>query len=622
MATFDDVLIQIGGFGQYQKVIFFLIYLSSMMFSHLYFGFVFLAVTPDHWCRSPGVTELRDKCNWSLEQEKNYTLPVGQSGSSSYSQCEKYDIDWNSSSGSCENPLLFVQNGSQHLPRTTCQDGWVFENGSFPSIVTEFELVCADAWKVDLTQACLNVGFLFGTMIMGYAADIFGRKLCFLFATFVTTVSGLLLAFSPNYTWFVIFRTLQGLFSRGGWLCGYVLITELVVSDYRRTAGILNQVSFSFGIMLLPAIAYFLPAWRNLQLAITIPNFLFLTYYWLVPESPRWMFSQKKDEEAMKILQQVAKRNGHTFSMKAEVTSLCGNETETNDEKMNRPSITELVRTPQMRKHTLILMVNWFTSALVYQGLVMRLGTLGGNIYLDFFISGAVEIPASIIIILVIERIGRRFPFAAGGLVAGGSCLIVVFIPENLTWLKTAVACLGRLGITVALEMVCFVNMELYPTFLRNFAVAACGLLCDIGGVVSPFIVYRLAAIWIELPLVVFGVTGLIAGVLVLLLPETKGVPLPDTIEDAENIRRQRSQAKDSHVVVGMFDLFRDPLTNFKLFPLSREFSAMPEHTNNMSCPAEWKKSALKAHYQQIVQHSTETHNTKDTDAVKIALNS
>ncbi|XP_043552229.1 solute carrier family 22 member 2-like [Chiloscyllium plagiosum] len=568
MAAFDDVLIQIGGFGQYQKVIFFLIYLSSMMFSHLYFGFVFLAVTPDHWCRSPGVTELRDKCNWSLEQEKNYTLPVGQSGSSSYSQCETYDIDWNSSSGSCENPLLFVQNGSQDLPRTTCQDGWVFENGSFPSIVTEFELVCADAWKVDLTQACLNVGFMFGTMIMGYAADIFGRKLCFLFATFVTTVSGLLLAFSPNYTWFVIFRTLQGLFSRGGWLCGYVLITELVVSDYRRTAGILNQVSFSFGIMLLPAIAYFLPAWRNLQLAITIPNFLFLTYYWLVPESPRWMFSQKKDEEAMKILQQVAKRNGHTFSMKAEAITI-----EKNDEKMNRPSIIELVRTPQMRKHTLILMVNWFTSALVYQGLVMRLGTLGGNIYLDFFISGAVEIPASIIIILVIERIGRRLPFAAGGLVAGGSCLIVVFIPENLTWLKTAVACLGRLGITVALEMVCFVNMELYPTFLRNFAVAACGVLCDIGGVVSPFIVYRLAAIWIEMPLVVFGVTGLIAGVLVLLLPETKGVPLPDTIEDAENIRR-------------------------------------------------WKTSALKAHYQQIVQHSTETHNTKDTDAVKIALNS
>ncbi|XP_041034084.1 solute carrier family 22 member 2-like [Carcharodon carcharias] len=533
MATFDDVLVNIGGFGQYQKMIFFLIYLTSAVFSYLYIGFVFLAVTPDHWCRSPGVTELRDKCNWSLEQEKNYTLPLGRSGSSSYSQCERYDVEWNSSLGSCENPLLFVQNGSRDLPLTTCQDGWAFENGSSSSIVTEFELVCADAWKLDLTQACLNLGFMLGTISMGYAADIFGRKLCFLFATFVTSVSGLLLAFSPSYTWFVIFRILQGLFSRGGWLCANVLITELVVSEYRRTAGILNQLSFSFGVMLLPAIAYFLPAWRNLQLAITIPNFLFLTYYWLIPESPRWLLSQRKVAEALKVLQQVAKRNGNILSMKLEVT----NSVDQNGEKANCPSVIELVRTPQMRKHTLILMVNWFTSALVYQGLVMRLGTLGGNIYLDVFISGAVEIPASVIILLVIERIGRRLPFATGGLLLGGSCLTAAFIPDSMSWLKTVAICLGRLGITVSLEMVCFVNMELYPTYLRNFAVSVCAVLSDIGGIISPFVVYRLAAFWIEMPLIVFGVIGLIAGSLVLLLPETKGLTLPDTIEDVENIR-------------------------------------------------------------------------------------
>ncbi|XP_038674831.1 solute carrier family 22 member 2-like [Scyliorhinus canicula] len=532
MATFDDVLMNIGGFGQYQKMIFFLTYLTTVVFSYLYVGFVFLAVTPDHWCQSPGVSELRENCSWSLEQEKNYTLPLGRSGSSSYSQCERYDVDWNSSSGSCENPLQFVQNGSRDLPLTTCQDGWVFENGSSSSIVTEFKLVCADAWKLDLTQACLNLGFMFGSIIMGYTSDRFGRKFCFLFATFVTSVSGLLLSFSPSYIWFVIFRTLQGLFSRGGWLCANVLITELVASEYRRIAGIGNQLSFSFGIILLPAISYIFPAWRNFQLAITIPNFLFLTYYWLIPESPRWLLSQKKGAEALKILQQVAKRNGNTLSLKPETITI-----DKNGEKVNRSSIIELVRTPQMRKHTLILMVNWFASALVYQGLVMRLGTLGGNIYLDVLISGAVEIPASVLNLFVIERIGRRLPFAAGGLLSGGSCLVAVFIPENISWLKTAVTCLGKLGITMSFEMVCFVNMELYPTYLRNLAVSVCSVLSDIGGIVSPFIVYRLAAIWGEMPLVVFGVIGLIAGSLVLLLPETKGLTLPDTIEDVENIR-------------------------------------------------------------------------------------
>ncbi|XP_072907723.1 solute carrier family 22 member 2-like isoform X2 [Hemitrygon akajei] len=462
MATFDDLLVEAGGFGPYQSRVFLLIYLSSAVFSWLYVGFVFLAITPDHWCRSPGVAELREKCNWSLNQERNYTLPAGHPAISSYSHCERFDLDWNSSLISCDNPLPFAWNHSRDLPVTTCQDGWEFENGSIPSIVTEFELVCADAWKVGLPQACLNLGFMFGTIIMGYAADIFGRKSCFLFATFVTVASGLPLAFVPSYPWFVILRTLQGVFSRGGYLSANILMTELVVPKHRKQAGIVNQMAFSIGIMVLPAVAYSVPAWRSLQLIITIPNILFLTYYWLIPESPRWMLSRGKEAEVMKVLQQVAARNGSCLTRTAQTITV-----EESDGRVTRPSVLDLFRTPRMRRHTLILMMNWFACALVYQGLIMHLGTLGGNIYLDFFISGAVEIPASIIVLLVIERIGRRLPFATGGLLSGASCLIAAFIPDNVLWLKTVVASLGRLGITVTMEMVCFVNMELYPTYLR-----------------------------------------------------------------------------------------------------------------------------------------------------------
>ncbi|XP_069786510.1 solute carrier family 22 member 2 [Narcine bancroftii] len=531
MPTFDDALEEVGGFGRYQKFSFFLVCLPSAMFSYLYVGFVFLAVTPDHWCRSPEVATLREKCNWSLDQEKNYTLPIESTKSSSYSRCERFDLDWNSSTVNCENPLPFTRNETRDLPLTACQDGWVFENGSYSSIVTEFELVCSNAWKVDLTQACLNLGFMIGTIIMGYTADTLGRKFSFLTATFVASVMGIIVTFLPNYISFVIFRTFQGVFTKGCWLCAYVLITELVALEYRKTVGILYQVCYSVGMMLLPAVAYFIPDWRNLQLATTIPNFLFLTYYWLIPESPRWLLSQNKNAQAMAIVRKMAKTNGKSLSQKYE-------KVEENDEDLGHPSFVDLVRTPQIRKHTLILMYNWFACALVYQGLVMRLGILGGNIYLDFFIAGAVEIPAAILILLVIEQIGRRLPFATGGLLSGASCLVAAFIPKSVNWLAMAIAFVGKLGITISFEMVVFMNAELYPTFMRNLGVSVCSALCDIGGIVAPFIVYRLANVWTELPLVVFGVIGLVAGGLVLLLPETKGLKLPDTIEEIENISR------------------------------------------------------------------------------------
>lgn len=72
-----------------------------------------------------------------------------------------------------------------------------------------------------------------------------------------------------------------------------------------------------------------------------------------------------------------------------------------------------------------------FTSAVVYQGLIMRLGILGGNVYIDFLISGLVEFPAAILILFTIDRIGRRLPFAAANIVSGAACLITAFIPES-----------------------------------------------------------------------------------------------------------------------------------------------------------------------------------------------
>ncbi|XP_078262098.1 solute carrier family 22 member 2-like [Rhinoraja longicauda] len=282
-------------------------------------------------------------------------------------------------------------------------------------------------------------------------------------------------------------------------------------------------------------------------------------YHWLIPESPRWMMSRRKEAEAFRILRQVAARNGARWSPTAQTVTM-----EERDGEVTRPTLLDLVRTPRMRKHTLILMINWFAGALVYQGLVMRLGTLGGNIYLDFFISGAAEIPASIIVFLVIERIGRRLPFAAGGLLSGASCLIAAFIPENLRWLKTVVTSLGRLGITITMEMVCFVNTELYPTYLRSFGVSVCASLLDLGGILCPFLVFRLAALSVQMPLVVFGMIGLVSGVLVLFLPETKGLTLPDTIEEIEDISR-------------------------------------------------WKRNSSRTTYQKVVLHSmTPTHSARD----------
>ncbi|XP_075869145.1 solute carrier family 22 member 2-like [Nelusetta ayraudi] len=533
MATFDELLEDVGSFGRCQKRIFGLLCLLSLPFAGVYVGIVFQGYSPGHWCRQPAAAADRMRaCGWSSELGRRVTLPqVNVSGVPQPSGCTRYEVDWNGTALGCDAQELNLTGARV----TTCQDGWEFDYEGRRSFVTEFNLVCADAWWADMYQSLLNLGFLVGSFAFGYFADRFGRKLSFLLSNILNGIAGIVLAVVPNYSSVLVMRVILGFGVKGGWMTSYVLLTEIVGVEYRRTVGILYQMFFSVGILILPLLAYFIGDWRWLQVVISAPYLLFIGYYWFVPESPRWLISQNKHGEALKITEAMAKENKRELSKKCK--------TLTNDEgDSTSASLLDLFRTPNMRKYTLILMYIWFTSAVVYQGLIMRLGIAGGNIYIDFLISGLVEFPAAFLILFTIERVGRRLPFAAANIVAGASCLIAACIPDSMFWFKTVVACVGRLGITMGLEMVVFVNTELYPTFVRNLGVSVCSTLCDIGGFVCPFLLFRLAEVWMELPLIVFGALALVAGGLVLLLPETKGAPLPDTIDDVEFPDRKKPE--------------------------------------------------------------------------------
>ncbi|XP_006625789.2 solute carrier family 22 member 3 [Lepisosteus oculatus] len=532
MPTFDELLVSIGDFGPYQKRISLLGCLPVTLFAFVLVGIVFYGYTPEHWCQNPEVQELKEKCGWSYEDLKNYTVPRTDKGT--FRQCERFNVDWNSTDLTCQRPLaLSSANYSQQILITTCDRDWEFDR-SYTTVVTEFSLVCADSWKADLNQAFLTGGFFLGALVTGYIADRFGRKLCFLISMFGLGVSGVSIAFSSNYAMLLVLRVFQGFFAKGAWTASYVLVIEFFGSNNRKFVSVVSRSLYSTGMAILPGVSYFTQSWKTLQLTMTVPIFLFLFYYWLIPESPRWLLSQKKTKEAMKIAKDIAKYNGKSLHEKhTEIQIL-----EEKPEQVNKPSVMDLFRTPQMRKQTFILIYAWFTSAVVFQGLVMRIGITGGNRFLDFFISAIVELPTGLIFYLAVDRIGRRPLLAISNFFGGAACLTVTFIPNDFNWAKRTIVIIGRLAIAIGYETVNFANTELYPTPLRNLGASICSSSSDVGGVVAPFLLFRLASIWLELPLLLYGVMCLIYSVVVMLLPETKGIDLPETIEEVEALGR------------------------------------------------------------------------------------
>ncbi|XP_006821786.1 organic cation transporter protein-like [Saccoglossus kowalevskii] len=217
------------------------------------------------------------------------------------------------------------------------------------------------------------------------------------------------------------------------------------------------------------------------------------------------------------------------------------NSIESTDENKDtkKYNITDLFRTPTVRMYSLIMIFVWMVNSLVYYGLSLNTDLLAGNKYFNFFLSGAVEIPAYILSAFAIDIWGRRIPLCTFHIIGGVACILTGFIPEetsdgtDLSTLVVVIAMTGKFGIAGSFAIVFLYSTELFPTVIRNLGVGASSFSSRIGGILAPLIVL-LEAYVSGLPLLIFGVLSVAAGLLVLVLPETKGRVQPKTIEDVE----------------------------------------------------------------------------------------
>ncbi|KAJ0684615.1 putative major facilitator, sugar transporter, major facilitator superfamily [Helianthus annuus] len=122
----------------------------------------------------------------------------------------------------------------------------------------------------------------------------------------------LLISISLGYWTYVLLRLLTG-FSNGGiGVCAYVLAIEPIGPAKRGTAGMCTFYFYSVGITLISGIAYIFQSWRFLYIDSSLPSVIFLLF--MLPfifESPRWYLIRGKTDEAMKIMQNIAKINGN-----------------------------------------------------------------------------------------------------------------------------------------------------------------------------------------------------------------------------------------------------------------------------------------------------------------------
>jgi MFS transporter, SHS family, lactate transporter len=149
------------------------------------------------------------------------------------------------------------------------------------------------SYAITITLAMRPVG----AFIFGLLGDRFGRRMPLMIDIVFYSLMELLTAFSPNYTWLLIFRALYGIGMGGEWGLGASLAMETLPTAARGLfSGILQQ-GYAFGYLLAAVVYWFVfPffGWRGLFVAGALPAFLVLYIRARVPESPVWLRRQRE----------------------------------------------------------------------------------------------------------------------------------------------------------------------------------------------------------------------------------------------------------------------------------------------------------------------------------------
>lgn len=396
--------------------------------------------------------------------------------------------------------------------------------------------VLAVLWKLTGPQIgmLISIGYLgqlLGALFFGWLAERQGRVIAMIGAIVMFSSMSIACALAWDYDSLLVFRTIQG-FGLGGEVpIAAAYISEMTKAHGRGRFVLVYELIFSVGVVTAGVVGYWLVpllGWQYMFVIGAAPVLMVYTMYRWLPESPRWLASRGRLQEAdvalSRIERQVEQATGQPLPQVKPAAPVAAAE--------KQSSAWSVLFSPVYLRRTLMVWSIWFGAYIVYYGIGTWLPTLYRTVFhlplevsLRYgLISNGVGFLGATLCALTIDYFGRRFWFAVS---LGGSAVFLGILwqlgatsPEQVLIYSSG----AYFFATAAAVGVYLYTPELYPTRVRALGVATATAWLRLASMVGPTIVGTMTVYGLGSVFLTFAVAALLAALIVAVFAvETKG---------------------------------------------------------------------------------------------------
>ncbi|XP_047113201.1 solute carrier family 22 member 7-like [Schistocerca piceifrons] len=504
---FEDIIEEIGSYGKFQ-IRFSIVFccLASYFSAMSAYAMIIALTVPEHWCHVPG----REGTNSTIEMWKKLTIPRKE---------EVYS--------SCEMKVPNKQNET-----TPCMYGWEYDDTWFSATASSQEdWVCEREMYPNTIYSVSHFISIAFAVLLFFVGDRFGRRIEFLTSVSMMAVSRSLLTVSAPV--FPLYVALAAIAEGPALPCtesAAAIGIELTGIKHRSLVNFLVFVFYCLGPISMALAAMLLRNWVHFLLLSSVPCFIPLLLHRYLPESPRWLLSKGRPEEALKVLERVAATNGKPLPcdtlMKLNYLS---------EQRTPNMGIRSIITNRNLFKNTVLLLISRSAASLVLFTLLFHNKSFGENPFVGYFGQGTMMVTACILGHFVGNYFGRRFTHCLVFLIATVISIVLVVLTTVSAeqWLITAGSLSLQLFSTSSLLLTNLQGMEIHPTCLRQTCIAIEYIVLSCVMCANPYLSYLGNTAGQHWLFAVLGTVTLITSVLVSFLPESLNEKLPETMKDA-----------------------------------------------------------------------------------------